>query len=155
MPDLEYQRAQYRKHRDKRLAAKRTEWRDRHDELLERQRAQYAKHKEKRVAYAREYRIQKRDEVNARARERYYENRDEINERRKGYRARHYAKIYARIQKWRAENPEREFLYHAKRLLNEQTGIPFAEIPAELAEAKVEQLKITRWVRDAQAKDAP
>lgn len=148
----EYQRMMYAKHRDKRLAAVKAKREVNIEEARAYQRAQYAKHREQRVADAREYRRKNREAVNAKAAQNYEAKRETINERRKGYRQKHAAKIYARIQKWRQENPERELLYHAKRLLNEQTGVRIRDIPNDLAEAKVEQLKITRWVREEIAK---
>src|SRR5574343_1665325 len=135
--DPDYQKRLYRKHRDKRLAAKRASRSANIEAARVYQRAMYAKHREKNVEGARRYRLENADAVNARAKEKYHANRDAINERRKGYRAKHYAKIYASNQKWRKENPDREFLYHAKRLLAEQTGLRVRDIPNEIAEAKM------------------
>lgn len=137
-------REYYRKNRDKLLAQLRDQREVDREKLNERQRAQYAKHKEKRVEAAREYRRKNAEAIAAKAIKKYHENKDAISERRKGYRKKNYAKIYAAIQEWRKKNPERELLYHAKRLLNEATGIPIRDIPDELAEAKAAQIRLHR-----------
>jgi hypothetical protein len=137
-------REYYRAHRDKLLAQLREKREQDGDAVRARQRAKYAANKDKYAALAREYRRKNAAAIAARALAKYYANKEAINERRKGYRQKHYAKIYARIQRWRKENPEREFLYHAKRLLAEQTGLRFADIPDDLAEAKAEQIRLHR-----------
>lgn len=145
---LERQRAFYRKHREKRLLAKREEWARDHDKMIARGRAQYAKHAEARKEYAREYRQRNRERLAVEALARYARNRDARLAQRKVYRKEHYAKIYARIQEWRKRNPEREQVYHAKRVLAEQTGVRVRDIPEEVALAKLEQLKVGRLVRE-------
>jgi hypothetical protein len=143
------QRAAYARHRAARLAAKKAAYDAAPDEARARIRADYAKHKDSRVAAARAYRQNNAEQISARAKDRYIANKAVINARRKGYRSKHYAAIYARIQRWRRDNPERELLYHAKRLLNEAVGIPIRDIPEDLAEAKVLQIKLHRMLRDS------
>jgi hypothetical protein len=143
-------REQYAKHREKRLAAKREEYRADPEKMRARNRANYAKAKEIRVEKARQYRRDNREGVNAKAVDKYHRNADRINQRRAELRQRpeHREKAYARTRKWLEQHPESAERQHAKRLLNEQTGVPIRDIPDELAEAKVEQLKISRWVRE-------
>lgn len=150
--NAEHCRRYYAANREKLLAQKREHYEEHHDELIARGRANYAKHKEKRIEYAREYRRRNRERLNAEALERYQRNREARLEQRKGYRKANAAKIYARIQAWRKRNPDKEFLYHAKRVLAEATGMRVADIPDDIAQAKVEQLKITRWIREQLAR---
>lgn len=145
----------YQRNREKLLEQKRQEWAENAEEMKERGRAQYAKHREKRVAHAREYRRKHKERLAEAARLRYHANRDEIRSRRAArrradpdIRARELEKILA----WKRENPDREFFYHAKRLLSEQTGLHFSDIPDELAEAKMAQLLIHRAAKAIEAR---
>lgn len=142
--DPDYQKRLYRKHREKRLAAKREEYAADPDKLRERNRANYAKHAERRAADQRAYREANREKTNAEARASYHRNKAKKRAYKQAYYERNYDKIYAKIQEWRKRNPERDLLYHAKRLLNEAVGIPIRDIPDELAEAKAEQIKLHR-----------
>jgi hypothetical protein len=147
---LEYQRAQYAKHRAKRLAAKKAE-RDADPEAARAyQRAMYAKHREKRVAEARERRKANKEELAAKALIRYHKNREAILKRRAELRERPEAraKASALMKQWSKNNPEKVQLHYAKNLLAEQVGLRHRDIPDDLAAAKLEQLKITRWVRE-------
>lgn len=146
--DPEYQKRLYQKHRAKRLAAKKAEYDADPEKMRARNRANYAKHAKKRAAAQKAYRAANREKVNAEARESYHRNKAKHRMRRKAYYERNYEKLYALIQRWRKQNPERELLYHAKRLLNEQVGIPIRDIPDELAEAKAEQIKLHRMVKE-------
>lgn len=152
--DPDYSKRMYQKHREKRLAEKRAEREADPEKARAYQRAMYAKYREKRVEKAREYRRKNSEEIAARAMAKYYRDRDIINERRKGYRAKHYDKIYARCRAWLKRNPARADIMHAKRVINEQTGVPIRDIPKELAEVKVEQLKVSRLVRGMRAAGA-
>lgn len=154
--DPDYSKRMYQKHREKRLAEKKAERDADVEKARAYQRASYAKHREKRVADARRYRRKNSEAIAARAMTRYYANRDEVNARRKeqSKRPARRAKHYAYIRKWLKRNPDRADLMHAKRLLNEQTGVPIRDIPKELAEAKVEQLKVARLVRELRAAGA-
>jgi hypothetical protein len=105
---------------------------------------------EKRVEDAREYRRKNRDEVNAKAVARYHANKEAVCERRRELDKRPgaRAKQYAYVRRWLKKNPDKALLMHAKRLLNEQTGIRIADIPDELAEVKVAQLNASRLARE-------
>lgn len=114
------------------------------------QRMMYAKHREKRVAAAREYRRRNREIVNAKAKERYEADRDAINARRKESRKvpENRTKQYIYQRDWLERNPDKAQRFYAKNLLAEQVGVPARDIPDDLADAKIEQLKISRWVRE-------
>lgn len=142
--------ADYAKHREKRLAAKRAKYQADREAHRERNRRQYAKHQQKRVEYAREYRRKNRERLAAEARKKYAANAAEINARRAIQRKEPEArqKQYAHMRDWLSRNPDKAQRMHAKRLINEQTGIPIRDIPNDVADAKVEQLKIGRWARE-------
>lgn len=146
--DPDYQKKQYAKHREKRLAAKKAEYQADIEKGRARVRADYAKHAEDRAERQRKYRAKNRDKTNAEARASWHRNKDKRanRERRKAYYLANYERIYAYIQKWRVANPERELLYHAKRLLNEATGIRIAEIPDDIADAKRQQIMLHRMI---------
>lgn len=152
--DPEYQKRQYQKHRDKRREAKRAEYAADPEKFRARNQDNYTKHAEKRAADARRYRAEHREKVNAEARASYHRNKAKNRARRKQYYIDNYDKIYTAIQRWRKRNPDRELLYHAKRLLNEATGIRIAEIPDELAEAKAMQIKLHRTAQAIEAQSA-
>jgi hypothetical protein len=139
-------REQYRKHRAKRLAEAAEKYWANPEAGRERSRAMYAKHKEKRAEYAREYRRRKREEVNAKALEKYWANRDAIIERRKGYDIDIEARRAYHNER-RKGDPEEALRHDAKKLLYEQTGLRIRDMPDDLVQAKVEQLRITRWVK--------
>lgn len=141
-----YQRAQYAKHREKRLAAKKAAYLEDIEKSRAYVRSDYAKHAESRAKKKAEYRSQNREKTNKQARESYHrrKQKDDFRARRKKYYLDNYEKIYKHIQQWREKNPERELLYHAKRLLNEAIGIKIADIPNDLAEAKALQIKLHR-----------
>lgn len=145
-------RAYYAKNREKILAQKRDYRTANMSVHLERQRAQYAKHKKARVAKARQYRAKNKMRVNAKAHDYYHANLTMMKKRKAQYLQKHYAKTYAAIQAWRKKNPEKELRYHAKRLINEQTGMRIADVPDDLVDAKIAQLMITRWVREMEQK---
>lgn len=145
-------RLNYAKNREKRLAQKREQFIERHDEMIARQREQYAKHREKRVEYAREYRRRNQEKIAAKAMEKYRANRDAINARRKERLAEDpelKARKYAQIVRAKKANPVRQALDHAKHVLAEQTGLRFRDIPDELAEAKLLQLELHRLAKTA------
>jgi hypothetical protein len=143
-----YQRAQYAKHREKRLAAKKAA-RDADVEASKAyQRAMYAKHAERRAADAREYRKRNRDDVNARAMERYYAKHDSISERRKQYRAKTKEADYAKIREWCERNPHRVQVYRAKIVIAEQVGCRVRDVTEEMAQAKIAQLSVSRAIRE-------
>lgn len=146
----ELNRKSYQKHREKRLAEKRAERDADPDKARAYHRAMYAKHREERIERARQYRQKRREEVNAKAVERYHANRDTIVARQRELRQRPEAKAkaVAAMAKWYQENPDRAIIHHAKRLLAEQVDCRIRDIPDDVAEAKAEQLKITRWVRE-------
>lgn len=152
--DPDYSKRMYRKHREKRLAEKVAEREADPEKARAYQRASYAKNRQKRVEDAREYRRKNSVAIAALAMAKYYRDRDIINERRKGYRSKHYDKIYARCRAWLKQNPDRADIVNAKRIINEQTGVPIRDIPTELAKVKVEQLKVSRLVRELRAAKA-
>lgn len=76
-------------------------------------------------------------------------NQEKYREQKARYRTDNATKENDRIKKWNEENPDRADIQNAKRILHEQTGLAIRGIPADLADAKVAQLKISRWVRDA------
>ncbi|MBK9005286.1 MAG: hypothetical protein IPM41_15985 [Sphingomonadales bacterium] len=89
--------------------------------------------------------------TNKEARESYHRNKAKRRKTKLAYYKKNYDKIYSYIQDWRKRNPERELLYHAKRLLNEAVGIRIAEIPQDLAIAKAEQIKVLRAAKAIEA----
>ncbi len=146
-------RASYAKHAEKRRAEKKAEYAADPEKFRQRNKIRYEKNKEDNVFYAREYRKNNREVVNQKAKEAYHAKRDARIARRRIYYRENYAKIYASIQEWRKRNPEKELRYHAKRLINEQTGLPIRDIPDDITEAKIVQLLITRWVREQGLED--
>jgi hypothetical protein len=149
-------RQYYRKHREKRLAEKRAEYEADPEAARAYKRAQYAKHRDERLERARAYRRKKRDEVNAKAKERYYAGGEELKKRRRELSKRPEAreKQYAHQKRWNEQNPDKQQRHYAKNLLAEQVGLRARDIPDDLADAKVEQLKISRWVREQLAASA-
>lgn len=149
-------RESYRKHREKRLAAKREDYWSDPDKMRERNRQQYAANQEARVEYARAYRRENQEEVAAKARDRYRAGGEALKERRKELRQRPEArrKAYAAMREWAERNPDKALTQHAKRLISEATGMQIRDIPNDLAEAKVEYIKLVRWVREAQGIEA-
>lgn len=101
---------------------------------------------EKRVAYEADPELWKE-----RAKRYREENREKYRAMKARYRTAHGAKENARIKKWNETNPERADIQNSKRCLREQTGLAIRDIPTDLAAAKAEQLKISRWVRDTAA----
>ena len=154
MTNAERCRAYYRKNREKLLEQKREFHSENQDLVNARQRAQYQKHKTKRVEAARQYRKKNAEEIARKAMKRYRANRDKIRARRKVYAKKNYKSIYAGIQNWRSKNPDRVKFYSAKQLLSDQSGIPFPDIPDELAEAKMIQLEISRTAQAIEARRA-
>lgn len=147
---LEYQRNKYQENKEKRRAEKRAA-RDADPEGVRAyQREQYAKHIEKRRKAGRDRYQANKEKLAAEARERYHANRERIRERAKLLRQgpERKAKAAEATRRWQAEHPERMDIHHAKRILAEQIKCRPRDIPNEVAEAKVEQLKITRWVRE-------
>lgn len=142
--DPDYQKRMYAKHKEKRLAAKREAYAADPEKMRARKVADYAKHREKRAEAKRQHRAENRAQTNAESLASYHRNRDKRRERKRTYYVENYDKIYAKIQEWRKRNPDRELLYHAKRLLTEATGIPTRSIPDELVEAKVAQILVHR-----------
>jgi hypothetical protein len=108
-------------------------WEKQRDTHLARQRAYYRANREALLA-----RLKTKNE--GRGRE-LYERRRKLWEANPGLRAR----AMARIEKWKREHPDEMSLYHAKRVLSMQTGLRFAGITDELAQAKLAQLEIHRW----------
>lgn len=146
-------REQYAKHREKRLAEKKAAYETDPEAARAYNREMYAKHREKRVADARAYRAKKREELAAKARERYHAGGEELKARRRTLsKAPHRRAKQDELQRrWAEKNPERAAVFYAKNLLAEQTGLRARDIPDDIAEAKVEQLKISRWVREQKA----
>lgn len=145
---LARQREYYRKHREKRLAAKRAAYDP--EKQREKNRRYYAENREDLVEYARDYR-KANPESAEKQRAKYRANRDSIRERRKelywaGPERRE--KNYARVKRWLKNNPDKALTQHCKRLIMEATGLRMRDIPDEIAEAKAEQIKILRWVRE-------
>ena len=140
----DYQKEQYAKHRAKRLAAKAAAYAAEPEKMRARNKESYAKFAEKRAAEQRAYRAANREKTNKEARESYHRNKAKRRKTKLAYYKKNYDKIYSYIQDWRKRNPERELLYHAKRLLNEAVVIRIAEIPQDLAIAKAEQIKVLR-----------
>jgi hypothetical protein len=143
-------REYYRRNREKRLAEKKAEYDADPEKSRAYRREQYAKHREERVERARRYRRKKQDEVNAKAKERYYAGGEELKKRRRELSKRPEAreKQYAHQKRWNEQNPDKRQRHYAKNLLAEQVGLKGRDIPDDLADAKVEQLKIARWVRE-------
>jgi hypothetical protein len=146
-------REYYRKHRAKRLAAKRAEYADDPEKLRERNRQQYAKNRDARVAYAKEYRLRNREAILAKKAAEWRENKDEIKSRRKSYSI-DLENRRAYQREWQKRNPDKAALYYAKSLIAEQTGLAARDIPDDIALAKLEQLEITRWVREQSSASA-
>lgn len=154
--DPDYGKRMYWKHREKRLAEKKAEREADLEMARAYSRASYAKHREKRVEDARRYRRKNSMAIAARALAKYYRNRDAIRKRRRELDKRPEAreKQYLHMRRWLAQNPKKKQLMQAKIILNEQTGVPIRDIPKELAEVKVEQLKVSRLVRELRAAKA-
>lgn len=109
-------------------------------------------HREKARQYARDYRDGKRgtprEKVLEMQRASFKRNREANLARMREYRQRTYPERYAQIKRWLRENPDKADLYSAKVSLSHSLGIPIREIPIDLAEAKVAEWKIVRWLRE-------
>lgn len=122
------------------------QWRARNPDY---QKKHYAKNLEKRRAEKRAAYKADPELWKERAKRYRHENPEKYREMKARYRTENAAKENARIKKWNEENPDHADIQNAKRCLREQTGMAIRDIPADLAVAKVEQLKLARWVREA------
>lgn len=150
---LARQREYYRKHREKRLAAKKAAYDA--EKHREKNRRYYADNQEKLVSYAREYRKARSEELAQKARERYFAHHEEKKARRRELEKRPEARERQNgyIRDWMERNPDKVARYKARRRLVEQTGAAPQEISDDLADAKAEELRIMRWVKDQLARN--
>jgi hypothetical protein len=145
-------RAKYAANREEELANI-TRWRDENRERYNVTRRQNwarnaERHKPKSRAYYqknREVLLAKLREKNERRGRELYERRRELWELDPTLRDR----ALARMVKWRREHPGMVSVHYARLLLSKQTGLPFVDIPYDLAEAKLAQLEIMRLIRQS------
>jgi hypothetical protein len=90
---------------------------------------------------------EKREHILARDRAIYRRNVEVNRERAREYAAQHREEAKARRKAWPEKNPDRYTFHVARSTLAQSVGLRPRDIPDELAEAKAEQLKIARWVR--------
>lgn len=91
---------------------------------------------------------EKREHILARDRAIYRRNIEIARQRAREYAAQHREEAKARRKAWPEQNPERNYFHIVRSNLAQSTGLKPRELPDDLVEAKVEQLKITRWVRE-------
>jgi hypothetical protein len=132
------------------------QWRARNPDY---QKQLYAENLEKRRAEKRAQYRSNREEHIERVKLYREKNPEKVREQKRRYRTENADKEKARIKKWVEDNPDKAIVQNAKRILREQFDMPIRDIPADLAAAKAEQLKISRWVREqlseSDAEDAP
>lgn len=112
-----------------------------------------AANREKAAACTREWRRADPERARQSQRASYLRNRDKCREAMREYQRSRPVETQARIERWRAANPERALLIDAKVLLSAATGIRIAEVPLALAEAKAAQLAVVRALRAARDTD--
>lgn len=95
---------------------------------------------------------EKRGHILSLQRERYRRNLEVARQRAREYAATHREEAKARRKAWPDQNPERHDFHIARNNLATSLGLKPRDIPDELVEAKIEQLKITRWVREQLSK---
>jgi hypothetical protein len=91
---------------------------------------------------------ERREHVLARDRAIYRRNVEINRQRAREYAAEHREEAAARRKEWPEKNPDRYTFHIARNCIAQSVGLRPSEIPDELAEAKAEQLKIARWVRE-------
>lgn len=137
--EVEYEKIkQWRKDNPElyRAIAKRN-WIKGRDKHLARQKAYYAENRETLLAKKRDEWEAKSEEIYRRTRARWVAK----PEQRK--------KAMATVKRWQKDHPDRMLFYNCKRILAEQAGVSFTDIPDDLAEAKVAQILIHRWAKGA------
>lgn len=91
---------------------------------------------------------EKRGHILERDRAIYRRNVETERRRAREYAAQHREEAMARRKAWPEKNPERNYFHITRNNLAQSMGLKPREIPSDLVEAKVEQLKIMRWVKE-------
>lgn len=91
---------------------------------------------------------EKREHILARDRDIYRRNAEANRQRAREYARQHREEAKARRKAWPEQNPERNFFHMARSNLAQSVGLKPRDIPDDLAEAKAEQLKIVRWLKE-------
>lgn len=148
----ERRRARYRANHEEELG-KIKRWREKQRErYLAKRRENWARNSEKEKPRSRAYYRKNRDALLAKLREKNAARGRELYERRRQLWEANPTlrdKANARMAQWRQEHPEMVSIHYARNLLAKQTGLPFTDIPYDLAEAKLAQLEIMRLLRQS------
>ena len=107
-------------------------------------RAYYAANRERICAQNEAWRQRNREQSNAAQRRRAASNRKAVREWKREHYAKNREALKAQRSAWLAVNPDKAFLYYAKRKISHSCGVAFALVPDALAEAKAAQLKVVR-----------
>lgn len=146
-------RADYAANPEK-VRAKVKKWQDENREhWLAKRREEWARNAERNKPRARAYYRKNREILLAKLREKNATRGAELWQRRKELwagRPEMKQRAYEQVKEYYARHPEMKRLHYARRLLAQQSGLPFADIPDDLAEAKLAQLEIMRLLKQSE-----
>lgn len=118
------------------------------EDIAEYQRKYREAHRDKSRQYRRDLRTgESRERILEAQRASYERNREECLRRSKEYARKNREQVRARTRQWLKDNPDKADIHGVKANLSVSIGVRVADLPMDLVEAKVAQVRIARWVR--------